>query len=350
MADPDPGAHSRIASLRPPRGRRVAPRDGVTSPHLTSPRDGVTSPHLTSPRDGVTSATTASVEKESLRRTGGSGCAGCLTFCFIGFVVVPLVLFVIGVLLGSLLLAVECPEAKLRMTFILNGTELVDSDGIDIDAMCSFYEWFKYVLGNMVALATPLTAVSPSSGHVVGEMLDLLISTWSVVVGGAFYGVIGALAFTSAVVKATEGSMVRRWQMLLLRDSVAKLAQDASGMDFDEFRSVASQSPGRHSDAELRALFDQYDDDDSGAIDRSEVAGLLASLEKLHEENEKLDGKMGAGHGAGSAQLDAFAATLEALSAAVQSLDARVASMDARLSGGVVPSSATRSRVEPYAE
>ena len=300
-AAPAAAARRRVAA---PRRRRIAP-----APHT------------------VTSATGA-VEKD-IRRTP-SNCSGCLTFCFIGFIMIPFVLFGIAVLLGAMLLAVECPEARTRLQLIRNGTgPFVDSDGIDMDAMCSYYEWFKYVLGNMVALATPLTPVTPASGHVVGEMLDLLIATWSTTVGGAFYGVIGAMAFTQFVVEATEGSIVRRWQALLFRGAVDKLVKDVSGMDFDEFRSVASKLPGNHSDNDLKALFDQADNDGSGAIDRSEVEGLLASLDQAWGKGADEAGGGGRGQ---SARLDEVVVALESISQAVLRLDAKVTAMDARLS------------------
>ena len=310
MTDPTPAVS--VASRR----RVAAPRKDRIAPHK------------------VTSATGA-VEKE-IRSTARGRCSGCLAFCLIGIIIIPIVLFGIAALLGALLLAVECPEARTRLQVIHNGTEpVVDSDGIDIDAMCSYYEWFKYVLGNMVAISTPLTPVTPSSGHVVGEMLDLLIATWSITVGGAFYGVIGALAFTHYVVEATEGSIVRRSQTLLFRGAVDKLVKDVSGMDFDEFRSVASKLPGHQSDNELKALFDQADEDGSGTITRSEVEELVSSLDQVQSNGAD---KAAGGGREQSAQLDEVLVALDSISQAVLRLGAKVAAMDARLSEGRAPS------------
>ena len=263
--------------------------------------------------------------------------AGCLTFLFIGAILVPMVLFLMALLMGLMLMAIECDEAKRRHAgnaqLFYNGTEAVDIDGIDVDAMCSVYEWFKYVLGNMVALATPLTVVTPSSGHVLGEMLDLLIAAWSVTMAGVFYGIIGALAFTSVMVEATEGSLMRTWQRLLMKGAMGELVKHESGMDFAEFLSVA---PSNYSEKQLRELFERADRDGSGAIDRTEVNALLASLEETPVETMPVRLHVRNPPGEGG-ELDGVVAMLSTLTEAVQRLEAKMVAFDARLEGKLPP-------------
>ena len=62
-----------------------------------------------------------------------------------------------------------------------------DSDP-DSAGACSYYQWFLYLLGNLVGLGTPLTDNSPSSSSYIGEIIDLLISTWSLSIAGTLYG------------------------------------------------------------------------------------------------------------------------------------------------------------------
>jgi len=49
--------------------------------------------------------------------------------------------------------------------------------------MCAdYYNWFKYVTGNLVGVG--LTDVGPASGHYVTELIDLLIAVWSLALTG----------------------------------------------------------------------------------------------------------------------------------------------------------------------
>eukprot|EP00966_Prymnesium_polylepis_P326753 7382654-Prymnesium_polylepis.1 len=69
-------------------------------------------------------------------------------FCCVIFVLVPATVMAISFAFASILYSIECNSVQ---------AEDLPSD----DDMCSVYEWFKYIVGNLVGLATPLTDVSP---------------------------------------------------------------------------------------------------------------------------------------------------------------------------------------------
>ena len=48
--------------------------------------------------------------------------------------------------------------------------------------MCSFYEWWLYIIGNLVGVS--VADVDVASEHVVAAALDLLISVWSLTLAG----------------------------------------------------------------------------------------------------------------------------------------------------------------------
>ena len=73
-------------------------------------------------------------------------------------------------------------------------------DSIEWDR-CQWYQWFLYVDGNLVSLGNPLTDVSVQSDNSFSQVLDLLISTWSVVLTGI---VIGVVSGNTLMVKAVD--------------------------------------------------------------------------------------------------------------------------------------------------
>ena len=41
---------------------------------------------------------------------------------------------------------------------------------------CSYWDWFKYVVGNLLGLAEPITEVKPISKSFVSQGFDLLVA------------------------------------------------------------------------------------------------------------------------------------------------------------------------------
>jgi len=85
-----------------------------------------------------------------------------------------------------------------------------------------------------VGLATPITDVSPVSGHVIAEMTDLLFSVWVVVLGGTIIAVINSFSIIGLVVERVD-------QVFLSRAAKAQaLYMSAEGMDFEDFKQVSN--------------------------------------------------------------------------------------------------------------
>ena len=90
-------------------------------------------------------------------------CSKFMVFVVFGVLFVPIMVFLLGAFFAAILLAIECAEAKAA-------PELMD-----VDLMCSYYDWWKYILGNLVGVSG-LTNVGPASGHVFAEVVDLLVA------------------------------------------------------------------------------------------------------------------------------------------------------------------------------
>jgi len=174
----------------------------------------------------------------------------------IAFFVIPGIVFPFCLLCTLPLWAIECHEGQ----------------------GCSFYEWFKYLMSNMLGLATPLTDYSPESGHVVAEMVDLLISTWSLSIAGCAIGVVSTLSFTGII----TGGLDRKLQQMYLKATerrIRNLASDKSGLSMEEFRLEIERRDLAITPERAADLFREADADGSGVIEQAEVEKLLASLE-----------------------------------------------------------------------
>ena len=62
----------------------------------------------------------------------------------------------------------------------------------------------KYILGNIVGLATPLTAVTPMSKHPAAEFICLLVSVWSLSICGLIVGIVSAFSMIEEGVKRVD--------------------------------------------------------------------------------------------------------------------------------------------------
>ena len=115
----------------------------------------------------------------------------CL-FLAIALIILPLVVYALSALFASMLWSIECADAT---DAVAAGDE--DTLPASFDHMCSFYEWFKYVAGNLVGVS--LSDVGPDSGNVGAEIVDLVVSTWSLVLTGMVVGLIGGLSVINSL-------------------------------------------------------------------------------------------------------------------------------------------------------
>ena len=62
-------------------------------------------------------------------------------------------------------------------------------------------------MGNMVGVS--ITNVGPAAGHVVAELLDLLIAVWSITVAGLVIGFVSGFAWVSALTGGADKLLSR---------------------------------------------------------------------------------------------------------------------------------------------
>lgn len=211
-----------------------------------------------------------SMPRKFARRHKGLGT--CLVLTIITLVLVPACAFGFSALLAIPLWQIECAEIE------ANG----DDPGSGENNMCSYYQWFKYILGNLVGLGNPLTNVGPASGHVGSETLDLLISTWALAMVGTSVGIISGLVSVTNFALEVEGSL----KALFLCDSCAY----GDGLDRAEFIAKLREegfTPREVSDRQADAIFkladegDEFDDGRVGFIKWDRAKEIFRSMHEV---------------------------------------------------------------------
>ena len=106
-------------------------------------------------------------------------CGKFMAFFVFGIIVVPVAVFTISAFFALILWGLECSEA-------------VDKSCTweESDCICSYYQWWIYIVGNLVGVS--ITDVGPEAGHVLAELIDLLIAVWSLTVAGLVIGLVGS--------------------------------------------------------------------------------------------------------------------------------------------------------------
>jgi len=150
---------------------------------------------------------------------------------------------------------------------------------------------FLYICGNLVGLGTPLTSYSPDSGHIVPEMLDLMISAWSMGFAGLVYGLVGALGFVALTTQLFDERLSSRVQkMVPSRRMLLTLAEDKSGMDLEEFLVVARRMNTGGGDEGLKTIFASVDREGTGVIHKDRVGELMTALDAALKQKRDGDG------------------------------------------------------------
>ena len=254
-----------------------------------------------------------------------------MTFTMFAIVLVPVLVFVLAAVFALPLWGLECQQqATLGLT---------PPAGPENDA-CSYYEWWKYVMGNLVGLATPLTNVAPVSGHVVAEIVDLLLSVWSLSLAGLVVGSIAQLTFVALGVESVDNSVQKRMRALVETLALdVKQAAQAGRLDLASFQALVwgSNVPAIASMPEERiaALFSDADADSNGTIDKQEATGLVRKL-RLQAE---ADGGAGVGGGEAAPGSDPQVSELMSTVAKLaQSVDALHRKLDATTTKAGPPS------------
>ena len=217
----------------------------------------------------VTTSTAAATKAAKRRHCVPKCCAPFCTFFVFGLIFVPLAVFCISAIFALPLWAVECGEVE----------NYTPSAWSDEDNICSFFQWWIYIIGNLVGVS--ITNVAPAAGHVFSEILDLLICVWSLTVAGLVIGLVGSLAWVNFLVENADSSLNSKFTSLMgLREKARELAADASGLDFDEFSQLCVEHSLSLPEERRRELFNSNDENGNGVIDSSEVEKLIAKMKE----------------------------------------------------------------------
>lgn len=209
-------------------------------------------------------------------------------FITIALFVVPVIVFLFAMVFALPLWAIECSQLgdECRSTTDQPGAGAAHGHGRGLSEAelaacgisrhaCHYWEWFLYIASNLLGLATPLTNVSPDSGHIFAEIIDLIIAVWSLSIAGAAIGVVSALTFTATSVAGLETALSRRFA----RKRLEAAADESGKLDLPRMREILVQSGFDLTDTQAELVFKAADEDGSHYLDRAEVRKISAILE-----------------------------------------------------------------------
>ena len=203
-----------------------------------------------------------------IRESRSCGCGpSCFTFSTVfvsGVVLVPIAMFLICAFFAAILWVLECTDVN----------EPFGADDVP-QGVCSFYEWWKYIVGNLVGVSG-LTTIGPRSGHVFAEIVDLFIAVWSLTVCGLVFGMIGNSVRASTVTEGASSIISSHLQRSFSDEARAKAS--ASGLGLAEFTRLCQENEISLGPKRLHDLFHAADETRSGELDLTEVEKLLSKL------------------------------------------------------------------------
>lgn len=235
-------------------------------------------------------------------------CSPFLVFVLFGLVVVPIAVFAFSAFFALILWGLECAETT--------DPEAQECDWHDSDCVCSYYQWWIYIIGNLVGVG--ITDVGPEAGHVLAELVDLLIAVWSITITGLVIGLVGGLAWVTFLAEGADASLASRFdKMLGFSDAAKKAAEE--GFDFAAFCELIRENGVELEESKAKAMFEEADADSSGIIDKTEVDALLEKMMKEQTATEPMSGDP-----ALIARMDAMDAKLDKLMAMMAKMDTAV--------------------------
>jgi len=183
-----------------------------------------------------------------------------LMFLFIIVVILPLVVIVLGFLFGGIL------------------------------AGCESWTWmtgFYYVISILCGLPTPMTDASPDSGF--GIFADIVVSVWALSVAGTFIGIVAGMGLIGRLTEWLETAGNIDELTVVDAEALMEALRSQDHLDFTGFRTILRDLGSKAPTAHLKKLFDKFDIDGSGDLDREEVDAIGDVLEKARngELNDK---------------------------------------------------------------
>ena len=143
-------------------------------------------------------------------------------------------------------------------------------------------QWWVYIVGNLVGVSVA-EIDGPMGGHKFAEVVDLLVSVWSLTIAGLVIGLVGSLAWVNVLTESADDRLTQHFSKAFqVGSAVRALAANGSGgLTFDDFLKLCREKSINTSEKSLRTVFDEADVDGSGSIDSEEVDKLLGKLEQL---------------------------------------------------------------------
>jgi hypothetical protein len=201
-----------------------------------------------------------------------------MTFFVFAIILIPSAVFTVAAFFAAALWSIECDAYMLDVAADLASGESSD--------MCSYYEWWLYIIGNLVGVS--VADVTVESNHPFSAILDLLISVWSLSVAGLVVGLLGSLSWVHLFAESTDSSLTRGFAMAFgCRGVAAGGPAGATGsLEGSQFLEEINLEV-----AHLRELYDHAHRDGNGSINADEVERLLTKLHsKLEAFNASTNG------------------------------------------------------------
>ena len=211
------------------------------------------------------------------QRTGC--CAPFMTFFVFAMILIPLAVFAVSAFFAVILWEIECDAYKHYVA--------ADMASGEDPNMCSFYEWWLYIVGNLVGVS--VASVTVTSEHPLLAILDLLISVWSLAVAGLVVGLLGSLSWVHLIAEGADSSLTRGFELAFGCRGVAAGGPAGATGSLEGSQATGSLEGSQFLEeinlevAHLRELYDHAHRDESGSINADEVERLLT---KLHSKVE----------------------------------------------------------------
>jgi len=193
-----------------------------------------------------------------------------MTFFVFAMILIPLAVFTVAAFFAIILWWIECEAYMLDVA-----ADMASGESID---MCSYYEWWLYIVGNLVGVS--VADVTVESNHPFSAILDLLISVWSLAVAGLVVGLLGSLSWVHLIAQSADSGITRSFEMAFGCRGVAVggPAGATGSLEGSQFLEEINLEV-----AHIRELYDHVHRDENGSINADEVERLLT---KLHSKVE----------------------------------------------------------------
>ena len=239
-----------------------------------------------------------------------------MTFFVFAMILIPIAVFTVSSFFAGLLWEIECDAYKHYVA--------ADMASGEDPNMCSYYEWWLYIVGNLVGVS--VASVTVTSEHPLLAVLDLLISVWSLAVAGLVVGLLGSLSWVHLIAQSADSGITRVFEMAFGRKGVAAGGPAGATGSLEGSQATGSLEGSQFLEeinlevAHLRELYDHAHRDENGSINADEVERLLT---KLHSKVEAFN--------ASTSGMQSLTSRMDTLEAKMDTLEAKIDMIIAKL-------------------